>query len=138
MDPARAMTLLTQAASLFVAVQGKYEDLMSLSLSSEAEIRQSCEKNDSIVAAKKYLKAMDALSELERAMAPFTGKQTHNSSQPPQPAPAFPAADPHYICEGPRCRICGSDSRLESWTTMGECPACFNSDCGGLCCLHSN
>ena len=53
-------------------------------------------------------------------------------------ARAAPVADAHYICEGPRCRICGSDSRLESWTTMGTCPACFNSDCGGLCCLHSN
>ena len=84
MDPARAMTLLNHAALLSVPIKGKYEDLMSLSSSSEAEIRQSCKKNGSMVAAKKYLKAIDALSELERAMAPFMGTQTHTSTQPPQ------------------------------------------------------
>ena len=78
------MTFLTHAALLSVPVKGKHEDLRNLSLSSEAEIRQSRKKDDSMVAAKKYLKAMDALSELERAMAPFMGKQTHTSTQPPQ------------------------------------------------------
>ena len=65
------MTFLTHAALLSVPVKGKHEDLRNLSLSSEAEIRQSRKKDDSMVAAKKYLKAMDALSELEHAMAPF-------------------------------------------------------------------
>ena len=65
MDPACAMTLLDQA-------KRKYEDLMSLSSYSEAEIRESCKEDAEVVAAKKYLKAMDALSELKSAMAPLT------------------------------------------------------------------
>ena len=50
----------------------------------------------------------------------------------------------HFICKGPVCRFCGSDSRGEAWDTAIvvdreveirlECPGCYNSDCGGLAC----
>lgn len=49
---------------------------MSLSAAAEAEIRHSSKKIDSIAAAKKYIKAMDALSELERAFVFLKGNKT--------------------------------------------------------------
>ena len=46
-----------------------------LTASGEAEVRPSGKKSDIFVAARKYIKAIDALSELERALANFPGEQ---------------------------------------------------------------
>ena len=51
---------------------------------------------------------------------------------------------PHFICEGPVCLFCGSDSRNDAWDILKcmahnreqqfKCPNCYNVDCGGLAC----
>ena len=81
MDPPTAQLLLTTAALMQVPVQGRFECLHELSAGAEAEIRQSSKKGDSILVAKKYLKALDALGELEKAMAVFP---SGGNMRPPQ------------------------------------------------------
>ena len=121
MDPTRAMTLLNHA-------KRKYEDLTILSASSEAEIRQSCDKSAGTVAAKKYLKTMDALSELESAMAPFMPPEDDSwwSFMPPQPASSHAAlgSQPWQLL----CALCRSHDALGDPCTQCRrlcCQACL-------------
>ena len=128
MDPPTAQLLLTTAALMQVPVQGRFECLHELSAGAEAEIRQSSKKGDSILVAKKYLKALDALGELEKAMAVFP---SGGNMRPPQkysfvkskflPACKFSAACPdaslanavvQYVPSAPLSKI-GAAKRQE-------------------------
>ena len=60
------------------------------------------------------------------------------SDDVPVPSENDREAEPecHFVCEGPTCRFCGSDSSDTFWHTDPQlrCPVCWNNDCGGLLC----
>ena len=91
MDPERARKLFEQAVVFSVQTSSGIAELYRLTPDQESFVKQSTKRSDTLMLAKKYLKAADAVEELEKALSAFPGLDTvlapvpiHRQPQPYQ------------------------------------------------------
>lgn len=92
MDPERARKLFEQAAAFSVQTSSGLSELYNMTPAQESFVKQSTKRSDSLTLAKKYLKASEAVEDLEKALSSFPGFEVA-----PPPAPLRNNHAPHFV-----------------------------------------
>ena len=87
MDPERARKLFEQAAVFSVQTSSGLAELYRLTPDQESFVKQSTKRSDTLMLAKKYIKAADAVEELEKALSAFPGLDSSLAPVPIQRQP---------------------------------------------------